>query len=225
MANIAEYFRQHLATPDAVLYRQFGADAWRDVPLAEIAALIGRWQAALGTLGLAQGDRVAVCLRNGVDWVALDLAALGLGLVIVPLYVDDNPDNVSWCAANAEARLLVVETTRMANALAQCGAALPAIYVLRPDAGDTESSVAALLPPIAAAPKFRDLPADMLATICYTSGTSGRTRFSPGSPLAPWRSCCYMPGACRSCALRPPAAASSERRTCGAIPPCAACSS
>src|SRR5450432_252213 len=166
MANIAEYFRQHLAAPDTVLHRQFVDDAWRDIPVGEIAALVGRWQAAMGALGLAQGDRIALCLRNGIDWVGLDLAALGLGLVIVPLYVDDNPDNVSWCAANAEARLLVVESTRMATALASCGATLPPMYVLRPGAGDSTLTVAALLPATAAAPQFLDLAADTLATIC-----------------------------------------------------------
>jgi long-chain acyl-CoA synthetase len=158
MANIAEYFRQHLVAPDKVLYRQFSGDAWRDVPAAEVAELVGRWQAALGSLGLATGERVAVCLRNGVDWVALDLAALGLGLVIVPLYVDDNPDNVSWCAANAEARLLVVETTRMASAFAQCDSTLPPTYVLRPEAGGATSSVAGLLPATAAPRGFSTCP-------------------------------------------------------------------
>src|SRR5258706_12271213 len=101
MANIAEYFRQHLAAPDTVLYRQSIDDAWRDIRVAEIAGLVGRWQAALGRLGLAQGDRVAVCLRNGVGWGALDLAALGLGLVIVPWYAADNPNNGTWVAASA----------------------------------------------------------------------------------------------------------------------------
>ena len=47
MANIAEYFRQHLDAPDTALYRQFSDDAWRDVSIGEIATLVGRWQAAL----------------------------------------------------------------------------------------------------------------------------------------------------------------------------------
>ena len=58
--SIAEYFRQHLAAPDTLLYRQFLDGAWHDASAGEIAALIGRWQAALGTLGLDQGDRVGV---------------------------------------------------------------------------------------------------------------------------------------------------------------------
>lgn len=176
MANIGEYFRQHLATPEKMLYRYGEGDIWRDVTVAEVAALVGRWQAALRTLGLATGDRVAVCLRNGVNWVGLDLAALGLGLVVVPLYVEDNPDNAAWCVDNAEAKLLVVENTRMANALLATGRSLPPIYVLRPDSGDDSTSVAKLLAETSGPPEFRDLAAGALATICYTSGTSGRPK-------------------------------------------------
>jgi long-subunit acyl-CoA synthetase (AMP-forming) len=45
---------------------------------------------------------------------------LGPGLVIVPLYVDDDPDSVAWCVDNAAARLLIVENSRIATALAAC---------------------------------------------------------------------------------------------------------
>jgi long-chain acyl-CoA synthetase len=192
VANIGEYFRQHLATPDKVLYRHGQGDVWRDVTVAEVAALVARWQAALRSLGLAEGERVAVCLKNGVNWIAVDLAALGLGLVVVPLYVEDNPDNAAWCVDNAEAKLLIVETTRLAKALRDTGRALPPIRVLRADAADDPASVDKFLPPTAAMPEFRDLSSDTLATICYTSGTSGRPKgvmLSHGNIIANVTSC------------------------------------
>jgi long-chain acyl-CoA synthetase len=190
--NIAAYFRQHLTTPDKILYRHCVAGEWRDVAVSELAALIVRWQAGLTSHGLREGDRIAVCLRNGVDWVALDLAALGLGIVVVPLYVEDNPDNAGWCAANAEARLLVVENTRIAEALAKTGSAVPPILVLRSEGDEHPSSVASFLPATGAAPEFRDLAGEDLATICYTSGTSGRPKgvmLSHGNIIANVSSC------------------------------------
>jgi len=192
VANIGEYFGQHLAAPDKVLYRHFDADRWRDVSAGDLAVLVGRWQAAFVTMGLSAGDRVAVCLKNGIDWVAIDLAALGLGLVVVPLYVDDNPDNVVWCIGNAEAKLLVLDNSKMADALSRTWSALPPLYVLRRDPGDPSSSVDSLLPATAAPPEFRSLPESSLATICYTSGTSGRPKgvmLSHGNIIANVASC------------------------------------
>src|SRR5580765_393634 len=116
-ANIAQLFSRHRATPDRVLYRHFTGEAWEDVAVAEVALLVGRWQAAFRREGLEPGERVALCARNGINWVAIDQAALGLGLVVVPLYVDDNPDNVAWCVDHAQARLLIVESSRIAASL------------------------------------------------------------------------------------------------------------
>src|SRR6266567_188408 len=102
---------------------------------------------------------IALRLKNGLDWIAIDLAALGLGLVVVPLYVDDNPVNVVWCIGNAEVKLLVLDNSRMAEALTRTGSALPE---------------------------------PTLATICYTSGTSGRPKgvmLSHGNIIANVRSC------------------------------------
>ena len=147
-ANLAHLFERALAAPGRALYRHWTGEGWKDVTAAEVAALAARWQAAFRREGYAPGDRVALAVRNGVQWVAIDQAALGLGLVVVPLYVDDNADNLAWCVAHAEARLLVVEGTRMAEALRALAGqyALPPVVVLRPDASETGTTADRWLP-------------------------------------------------------------------------------
>src|SRR5207302_8434194 len=111
MANIAGLLGAHLATPERILYRQFAEGGWRDISAREIAAYAARWQAFLRAEGLAPGDRVALCLKNGIHWVAADQAALGLGLVVVLLYADDSPYNVAWCLDSRGPRRLVAATS------------------------------------------------------------------------------------------------------------------
>jgi long-chain acyl-CoA synthetase len=197
--NIADLFAQHLGRPEARLYRHFESDAWRDVTVAELAALVARWQEGFRRAGCVSGDRIVVCARNGVTWVAIDLAALGLSLVVVPLFVDDAPDNVAWCVGNAEAKLVLVENARLAAALAgrrDCTSARAPVVVLRHVPGATPVAGALtraeFLPETAGEPEIRALPEDALATICYTSGTAGRPKgvmLSHANVLANVRAC------------------------------------
>ncbi len=176
MVNIAGLLKAQLATPERVLYRQFLEGGWRDISAREIAGYAARWQQYLRAEGFARGDRIALCLRNGIHWVAADQAALGLGLVVVPLYVDDNPENVAWCLENSGARLLVAETSRMADALANVSATLPRILCLTAEPGSGREPVEAALPKQAPEFEVAPLEASALATICYTSGTVGRPK-------------------------------------------------
>jgi long-chain acyl-CoA synthetase len=187
MGNVADLLSVQLATPGRALYRQFADGAWRDFTAAEVAARAARWQAAFRRESLRPGDRVAIGLRNGVAWVALDLAALASRLVVVPLYVDDNADNQAYCLRDSDARLVVVETTRMANALVRTGVDAARILCLRPDGGVTTRAVEAFLPSEAVPFAVEPADADTLATLCYTSGTGGRPKgvmLSHGNVLA-----------------------------------------
>jgi long-chain acyl-CoA synthetase len=177
--NVAGFLARHLGAPGRVLYRQFRDGRWRDVAVRELVQRIARWQAALRREGLREGDRVAIALRNGVDWVAVDLAALGLGLVVVPLYVDDRAESAAYCIEQTGARLAVVENSRVASALRaarSAGAAFPPAVVLGPDADTPDVPASAFLTETDGEIAIRPVAGATLATICFTSGTAGRPK-------------------------------------------------
>ena len=99
-----------LTSPDRMAYRYFDRETktWPEVTWKEMADLTSRWQQGLQQENLDKGDRVAIQLKNSIEWIAFEQAALGLGLVIVPLYVDDRPDNVAYILEDAGVKVLLV---------------------------------------------------------------------------------------------------------------------
>ena len=176
MPNLADLLEQYRANPQILLYRQYTDNAWRDYFARDVAALAARWQQAFRSAGYAPGDRVALCLKNGADWVAIDQAALGLGLVVVPLYADDNPENLAWCLNDSGARLLVLENPRLLDALTRALPSLPAIVCLHGDAPAPAISVSRWLPENGGSFEALELDENTLATLVYTSGTTGRPK-------------------------------------------------
>ena len=111
--TLAGLFRERVKrTPDKIAYRQFDAsnEQWHESSWAEMAANVARWQAALANEGLQHGDRVAILLRNCKEWVIYDQAALGCGLVVVPLYIDDRPESMSYILNDSGCKVLLLQS-------------------------------------------------------------------------------------------------------------------
>jgi long-chain acyl-CoA synthetase len=178
-------FRERVKlTPDLVACRAHHAqnDNWRDYTWAQIDHQVARWQAAFERDGLAAGDRVAVMLKNSPEWVIFDQAALGLGLVVVPLYTQDRPDNVAYIVKDAGCKVLLLEGAEQWHTFSEVRdqlAGLTRILTVDhvPNAGDVRvKSLSEWLP--ANGGTTRHVPRDphALATIVYTSGTTGRPK-------------------------------------------------
>ncbi|MEO8331096.1 MAG: AMP-binding protein, partial [Gallionella sp.] len=104
-------------SPDKKAYRYFQQNAWRDITWREMQGEVARWQKALAELGLQRGDRVAIMLRNCPQWVMFDQAAMSLGLVVVPLYTVDRPENIAYIVNDAEVKVLLFENIEQWQAL------------------------------------------------------------------------------------------------------------
>ena len=66
--------------------------------------------AGLQTLGVRQGDRVAILANTCYEWAATDFAVLGLGAITIPIYQSSTPEDIAFILENSGARILISES-------------------------------------------------------------------------------------------------------------------
>ena len=168
-------------TPDAPAYLHWREGRWEATTWGEMAALAARWQEGLRREELRPGERVAVMLRNCREWVLFDQAAAGLGLVTVPLYVNDRPANFVHILRETEARLLLIEGEEQWQRVAQVSGDLAGVRrivsLLPACSGECADprllELESWLPPAGGHFLVHGSQPAELATIVYTSGTTG----------------------------------------------------
>ncbi|MDJ0957294.1 MAG: AMP-dependent synthetase/ligase [Arenicellales bacterium] len=182
--TLDKLFRKRVAlSGDRVAYTDydFTQKCWRDYTWQQMATEVATYQSGMRKLGLQKGDHVALRLRNCRHWVIFDQAALGLGLVVVPLYVADRPDNINYVVDHAMVKLLLVEKLTDWRELETAEGETPnlrKVVVLESCQTEDERIVVARdWLEDSAGELSQDLtePGD-LATIVYTSGTTGRPK-------------------------------------------------
>ena len=171
-------------TPDAIAYRYFDThqEVWLSLTWAQMREQVTRWQAALLRENLSVGDRAAIMLRNCPQWVMFEQAAMSLGLVVVPLYTVDRPDSLAYIINNAQVKVLLFETNEQWQALRtvsnQLGGVQRFVSLDNIPASDEPrlKCTNEWLPVQATLQPERERRRDELATIMYTSGTTGRPK-------------------------------------------------
>ena len=179
------FYERVQRSPHATAYRYYdqSEETWNDLSWADAGATVARWQAALAGENLQPGDRVAIMMQNCPDWVMIDQATLGNGLVVVPLYTQDRAENVAYVLQNAGVKLLVlggqVHWDSLQPVRDQLGFISRIISLEHIDtAGHPDSRLKTAgewLPDEAELIRV-NWDSDALATIVYTSGTTGRPK-------------------------------------------------
>lgn len=82
-------------------------EQWASYTWKQMHLLVSRWRAALQSENLENGDRVALMLGNSPAWIAFEQAALSLGLLVVPLYANDRPNNISYILSDTQSKVLL----------------------------------------------------------------------------------------------------------------------
>ena len=180
--TLADLFNERcVRTSDGLAYVQFRDGDWRQFSWEQTRDAVARWQAAMITDGLQPGDRVAIMCSNRWEWVICDQAAQGLGLVTVPIYTNDRAENIGWILEDSGASMLLIESVSQWEALASLHGRLGGlrrILCLESGAGGTDNLATPSTWLTTAKAPYCCQPGDpdSLATIVYTSGTTGRPK-------------------------------------------------
>jgi long-chain acyl-CoA synthetase len=174
IAPVAELLQRHRKErPDQVAYW----DAVRSVTYSQLASRTASIAAGLSGQGVRDGDRIAIFLPNGVDWVEACLAGLRAGAVIVPISYDAAEAEIAYRLSDADCRTVITTAARkelVSKLAAELDGPVSLVFV-----GSGAREAGLCLDELAEGKRDAALdPADIdrSSFIIYTSGTTGRAK-------------------------------------------------
>ena len=134
--------------------------------------LVARARAFLAAKGLSRGDRCALLAHNSVGWVAMDLAIMAEGLIVVPLYARQAPAELVAMMKDCSPALICCGDAALRDGIVQAWPEAPAQMLFEDvfggDSRPLQKTQGAGHPPPC-------VESDAV-TIIYTSGTSGEAK-------------------------------------------------
>lgn len=159
VSNLAAYLER--VSDEPALTVSGHRTSWR-----ELSEQTARWRGGLTGSGVRAGDRVAIVARNGADFVAAHLAAMGVGAISVPLNPLSPPSELARELAAVDPFAAFSDDPSAENL--QAALALNSEMEVQQLSSRSFEGAA----PVAIAPVEDDHPAALL----FTSGTAGASK-------------------------------------------------
>ena len=160
------------AMPEKVAL-EFIDPPYQRVTYGELGDLVSRTAGYLRSLGLQEGDRVALQLPKCLEFICLHLAALRLGAISLPLNAAYPPEETAYFLRDSGARLLFAAepAARQIQPLVSGLPELQKCIFLDPSRPGRFSALVDHAPGLETLPPIPE--PDRTAVIIYTSGTTG----------------------------------------------------
>lgn len=157
---------------------------WSPISTREFYRNVSGMGRALKRWGLNKGERLAILSENRPEWTITDFASLLLGLVVVPIYSTQTAQQTAHILRDSGAKVIVVSTAQQLEKVLSIKNETAVERVLVMDDLNTPHAEP-LQRLMRQGPFYRDaelelraraVSADDLASIVYTSGTTGSAK-------------------------------------------------
>jgi long-chain acyl-CoA synthetase len=165
---------------DAPALRHKSGGRWLDVSYADLGMAARQIAGGLISLGVEPGDRVAILSNTRPEWTLADAGALCAAATVVPVYHTNSAEECRYVLGNSGARIVFCEDEQQLVKLDDIRGALPglehAILLTGSSAGALsmdELRTRGADREVEVAERVATVGPDDLATIVYSSGTTG----------------------------------------------------
>ena len=178
----AAVFSHAADDPDHVVIQRLVDGSWTDVTCAQVADQVRATALGLIAEGVQPGDRVAILSATRYEWPIVDFAILSIGAVTVPIYETSSAEQVRFVLSDSGAVAAFAETDAHFEEIERLKAELPAlrhVYSIdgsRPGALDELARIGGGTDPAAVTARLEAVKSADVATLVYTSGTTGRPK-------------------------------------------------
>jgi long-chain acyl-CoA synthetase len=168
MSFVEEIFSQLEAAAHTPVLQEIRDGAVTGVTGGELLGLIRQAQEFLATKDMKKGDRCGLLAANSIYWVAMDLALMADGLIVVPLYARQAPPELVAMMKDSTPSLLCCGDAALRDGIRQSWSEAPPQVVF-------DEVFVGAVPSAAKSPPPGVIEGDPV-TIIYTSGTSGEAK-------------------------------------------------
>ncbi len=177
--NIAEFLNKNVKRfPQKASVGFKKNNEWKELTWARFQKAVFKTANALAEAGVQKEDRVAIFADNSPEWMMMDLATLCLGAVTVPIYSTNGTEQVEYIINHAEPKIILAgneEQYDICHKLLSKSQNVELIISAKSSFKLKDKSITLQDFIENASDQFEivDRTNDDVATIIYTSGTSG----------------------------------------------------
>jgi long-chain acyl-CoA synthetase len=180
--NLTDMIVRNARRPDLMSFSRKVDGRWQDVSAQQFRDEVVAVAKGLLASGVGPGDRVGLMSRTRYEWTLCDYAIWFAGAVVVPIYETSSAEQVEWILADSGAVACFVESPRHAEIVESVRGQLSALRSVWTLDGVDGGGIDGLK---ASGGEVDDAELDRrrstathddIATIVYTSGTTGRPK-------------------------------------------------
>ena len=173
MNFLGKIFAQLESTSETVILRELGGGETQQAASSltgrELLGMIAMARAFLAAQGLKKGERCALLAHNSVHWVAMDLAIMAEGMIVVPLYARQAPAELVAMMKDCSPALIFCGDAALRDGIVENWLEAPPQVLLKDVFGGDSR-------PLQGTQRMGHPEDTDPVTIIYTSGTSGEAK-------------------------------------------------